>query len=202
MATIAQEIIKIAEEDDLSIIELLSQYDNIDEQFVIQRLLEDPRYKEHEDFSSWAMLSRPSQRLPTYNEWDTLLCLAGRGSGKTRMASEIIHQKAENPNWVMALIGETASEIRDVMVEGPSGLLATAHRSNPCEYQPSKRRVTWLKSGARATTYSGDAPDQLRGPNCHFAWLDELAKFKYPQDVWDNLQMVLRIGKYPQSIIT
>lgn len=150
---------------------------------------------------NWQFWGRPEQQLPDYESWDVLLCLAGRGSGKTRLAAEGVHEWAKEPIHI-ALIGETAAEVRDVMIEGPSGLVATQKAWNPIEYQPSKRRVLWLQSGAWATTYSGDEPGQLRGPNSSRAWCDELAKWKRPQETWDNLQMVLRVTKNPHCIIS
>lgn len=149
--------------------------------------------------SCWAYMARPEQLPPAW-PWDYWLLLGGRGSGKTRPAAELVHTWCQEAIYV-ALIGETAAEVRDVMVEGPSGLLATARKENPCTYYPSKRRVVW-KSGAWGTTFSGDAPDQLRGPNAHNAWVDELAKFKYPQETWDNLELILRAGDTPQAVVS
>jgi len=68
-------------------------------------------------------------------------------------------------------------------------------------YRASQRRIEW-PNGAIATTYSGDKPDQLRGPQHDSAWIDELAKFRYPQDTWDNMEMGLRIGAQPQVVVT
>lgn len=34
------------------------------------------------------------------------------------------------------------------------------------------------------------------------AWVDELAKFKYPEETWDNLEFGLRLGDNPQVICT
>ena len=63
---------------------------------------------------------------------------------------------------------------------------------NQPKYEPSKRRLTW-PNGSIATTYSGDAPEQLRGPQHHHAWCDEICKWKYPEDCWDNLELGLRL---------
>jgi phage terminase large subunit-like protein len=68
-------------------------------------------------------------------------------------------------------------------------------------YQPTKRRVTW-PNGTIATTYSGDAPEQLRGPQHTHAWCDEIAKWRYGQAAWDNLELGLRLGEHPQVIAT
>ena len=68
-------------------------------------------------------------------------------------------------------------------------------------YEPSKRRLTF-PNGSICIIYSGDEPDQLRGPQHQKAWVDELAKFKYPEETWDNLEFGLRLGDNPQVICT
>lgn len=150
----------------------------------------------------WDFWARPDQLLPDRDDIDVFMPLGGRGSGKTKTGAETTHQWARNRKWHLALVGETAAEVRDVMVEGSSGLLATTKPWNPCEYQPSKRRVIWPNTGTWATLYSGDDPDQLRGPNTHKVWVDELAKFRYPQQCWDNIEMLNRMGKHPQIVVT
>lgn len=150
----------------------------------------------------WAFWGRPEQLLPDHDDWDVMFWCAGRGSGKTRPASEAVNMWAENKNRHICIVGETAAEVRDVMVEGPSGILATAKPWNPAKYEPSKRRVIWPQTKAWGTTYSGDSPDQLRGAHSDDAWCDELAKFRYPDDTWDNLEMVLRAGEHPKVIVS
>ncbi|MAK37404.1 MAG: ATP-binding protein, partial [Flavobacteriaceae bacterium] len=107
----------------------------------------------------------------------------------------------ENGKMRIALVGETKADVRDVMVEGESGILATAQRKNRPLYEPSKRRLTW-PNGAIAVCYSGDEPDQLRGPQHDGAWLDELSKYRYAEDTWSNLDLGLRLGENPQVVIT
>lgn len=68
-------------------------------------------------------------------------------------------------------------------------------------YEPSKRRLTW-PNGVIATIFSGDEPGQLRGPQHGSAWVDELAKFKYPDDTWSNLVLGLRLGDDPRVVVT
>ena len=101
----------------------------------------------------------------------------------------------------IALVAETGADARDVMVEGESGLLAVHPRSFRPLYQSSKRRVTW-PNGAIATLYNATEPDQLRGPQHDFAWSDELAKWAYAQETWDQLQFGLRLGVHPRQIVT
>ena len=135
--------------------------------------------------------------------------MAGRGEGKTRRGSETSRMwSTESKNWFGvdpsecrgALVGRTAGEVRDTMIEGESGILAVCPPWNTPKYEPSKRRLTW-PSGAMATTYTADEPDQLRGPQHHWAWGDEVATWKYTE-TYDNLQMGLRLGTHPRQIFT
>jgi phage terminase large subunit-like protein len=150
------------------------------------------------DWPTWA---RPEQLLPGGDWWRNWLILAGRGWGKTRTGGETIRALIDQGYGRIALIGQTAADVRDVIVEGESGILASSPPWARPTYEPSKRRLTW-PSGAIATTYSGDEPDQLRGPQHDAALCDELAKWKYPQDAWDNLQMGLRLGQRPLAAVT
>ena len=101
----------------------------------------------------------------------------------------------------MALVAKTPADARDVMVEGESGLLAIAPPWNRPTWQPSNRRVTW-PNGAIATVYSDEVPGQLRGPQHDSAWCDELAKYRNPQETWDNLMFGLRLGADPRVCVT
>ena len=107
-------------------------------------------------------LARPEQ-LPPAGDWSTWLYMGGRGAGKTRAGSEWVHQQVRDGAKRIALVGATAADCRDVMIEGESGLLATASPMDMPHYEPSRRRLTW-KSGAIASTYSAEEPDRLRGP--------------------------------------
>lgn len=100
----------------------------------------------------------------------------------------------------IALVAATASDARDVMVEGESGILAVSPPWNRPKYEPSKRRITW-PNGATATTYSADEPDRLRGPQQDSAWCDEIAAWRY-EEAWDQLQFGLRIGVRPRVVVT
>jgi phage terminase large subunit-like protein len=126
--------------------------------------------------------------------------MAGRGYGKTRIGAEFV-RKAKNHHGRIALIAETAADVRDVMIEGESGILATSPDWDRPEYLPSKRELRW-KNGSIAKTYSGEEPGQLRGPQHEVAWYDELAKYQYAQDSWDQGQFGLRLGPWPRALVT
>jgi phage terminase large subunit-like protein len=150
----------------------------------------------------WEFWARPDQLPPSGDHWMTWLILAGRGWGKTRTGAETIR------SWVMsgkygriALVGETTADVRGVMVDGESGLLNIGPKDERPEYFPSLRQLKW-PNGAIATTYNATEPDQLRGPQHDAAWCDEIAKWKYIQETWDQLQFGLRLGEHPRQILT
>jgi phage terminase large subunit-like protein len=67
--------------------------------------------------------------------------------------------------------------------------------------------VLRFAGGAEAFAYSAAAPEKLRGPEHHFAWADELAKWPAGRSgkgeaAWDNLMMGLRLGDWPRAIVT
>ena len=101
----------------------------------------------------------------------------------------------------LALIAPTASDARDVLVEGSSGLLSISPAYFRPIYEPSKRRLTW-PNGSRAILFSAEEPDRLRGPQFDFAYCDEFAAWRYLDETYDNLQMGLRLGTHPRQVIT
>lgn len=148
----------------------------------------------------WPLWARAEQ-LPPAGEWYVWLILAGRGWGKTRTGAEWVRWRVSQGARRIALIGQTAADVRDVIVEGESGLLAVHPKHERPKYEPSKRRLTW-PCGAIATTFSGDEPDQLRGPQHDTVWADELAKWRYGAECWSNIEMGLRLGTDPRAIVT
>ena len=159
----------------------------------------------------WSFWARPNQLTPG-GHWSIWLALAGRGFGKTRMGAEWVRDAVTGPTPLsagpyrrIALVGETAADGRGVMVEGESGLLMVHPPAERPNYEPSKRRLTW-PNGAVAITYSAEDPDQLRGPQFDLAWCDEIAKWRHPQQTWDNLMLGLRMngtdGSQPRCVVT
>jgi len=158
---------------------------------------------------AWEMWARPEQRPPDSTDWAIWLYLAGRGAGKTRSAAEWVREKARYTNQGQlrfALVARTAADVRDVIVEGESGIMNVTPPSERPHYEPSKRRLTW-PNGNTATCFTADEPDSLRGPQCHYAWADEIAAWRQTPDAagmtsWDNLRVSARLGPHPQIIAT
>ena len=149
---------------------------------------------------SWSCWRRPKQATPD-GDWRFWLILAGRGFGKTRTGAEFVREQVESGRaGRVALVGATAADVRDTMIEGASGLLSVFPPDRRPLYEPSKRRVTFA-NGAIATAFSADQPDRLRGPNHDLAWADELAAWRY-HDAWDQLVLGLRLGDHPRAVIT
>lgn len=151
-------------------------------------------------FYEWWFHAR-SDQLPPPGDWRAWVILAGRGWGKTRTGAEWVRSEVEaGRRGRLALIGATAADVRDVMVEGESGIMATARPSFRPTYEPSKRRLTW-PNGAMATTYSADEPDRLRGPQHDGGWPDEVAAWRYPETL-DMFLFGLRLGSDPRYVLT
>jgi phage terminase large subunit-like protein len=148
----------------------------------------------------WEFLARPKQ-LPPTGRWSTWNLRAGRGFGKTRTGAEWARMKAENEAGPGALVAPTAADARDVMVTGPSGILAICPPWAMPVYESSKRRVTW-PNGQYCLLFSAEEPDRLRGPQHCWAWCDEIAAWAYPEECWDMLQFGLRQGDNPQALCT
>ncbi len=151
-----------------------------------------------QDWGSWA---HAGQVAPP-GDWRVWLIRAGRGFGKTRAGAEWVAAYArENAKARIALVGDTAGEVRKIMIEGASGLIAVAGATDKIEWRASAGEVTF-GSGAKAYVYSANAPEALRGPEHHIAWCDELAKWRYGDAAWDNLMLGLRIGDRPRALVT
>jgi phage terminase large subunit-like protein len=136
--------------------------------------------------------ARADQWPPPWTEdWLTLLLAGGRGSGKTRTGSELTHRVANHTPRV-ALIAATGPDLRDTMVEGVSGILATSPPGARPEWEPSKKKLTW-PNGCIGQGFSAEEPDRLRGPQFGFAWCDEPAHWPLVAQVWDNTLLGLRV---------
>jgi phage terminase large subunit-like protein len=170
----------------------------------------------------WDWLARPSQKLDVHPvdygpTWELAAMLAGRGWGKTQSGSEWIRQVDER--WYnlgrdpgqdlrVALLGRTAADVRDTLINGRSGLLNIYPPSlqDKVEWISSQRRVN-LPNGGFCLCFSADEPDQLRGPQFHISWGDEVAAYKQVRgeeelDAWTNLRIATRLGNTPQVLAT
>jgi phage terminase large subunit-like protein len=141
----------------------------------------------------WRLWARPEQ-IPPSGAWFVWFILAGRGWGKTRTAAEFVREEVDaGRRGAWAFVSKDPGDAREVMIEGRSGILNVYPEGHPNRprYVQTKRLIEW-PNGARATVYSAEDPEALRGPEFDGGWADELAAWKYPRDTWDNLVLATR----------
>jgi predicted phage terminase large subunit-like protein len=155
------------------------------------------------DWKTWA---RKNQITPE-GEWSIWLILAGRGWGKSRCGAEDVAAFGRvTPGARVALVAATFADGRDTMVEGESGLLSILHAE---ELKGGSVDKAWhrslgelvLSNRTKYKIYSAEKPNQLRGPQHHRAWCDELAAWK-DAEAFDMLMLGLRMGRDPRCVIT
>ena len=195
----------------LSLQEYLGRLPLQEQEEVVARLDENKRREMIQ--RPWWFIGRPEQQEPD-SDWTVWLILAGRGWGKTRTGAEwLIDQVINNPKapdgapteW--AIIGETFGDTRVMCVEGPSGILRVLERrglKNGTDF--SYNRSSWqigLAQGQKIHMFGADNPDAGRGYNLSGVWADEIAKWRYSYESWnEGIAPALRIGKKPRAVIT
>ena len=160
----------------------------------------------------WLAWARPDQLPPDVSQtglpWTVWMVLGGRGAGKTRTGAEWVRGMAlgrppfsDKPVERIALVGETQNDVREVMIEGVSGLLSVHRADERPLWQPARRRLEG-PNGAVAYAYSAEDPESLRGPQFGAAWLDEVGKWRLAEETFDMLQFGLRLGDQPRQTVT
>ncbi|NYT42473.1 DNA-packaging protein [Sphingomonas sp. R-74633] len=164
------------------------------------RELSKPQQREYVE--RWWQWAHKGQFEPK-GDWRIWLIRAGRGFGKTRAGAEWVHARARaNPDARIALVGGNEADVQHVMIEGAGGLLAAAREDEKLVWHRSTGELIF-PSGAQAHVYSAGAPEGLRGPEHHFAWCDELAKWgQRGEAAWDNMMLGMRLGEAPRIVVT
>jgi phage terminase large subunit-like protein len=149
-------------------------------------------------YYDWQFWARDKQRLPE-QPFFVWLILAGRGFGKTRTGAETVRYWIKD-NAYVNLVGATADDARDIMIEGESGILAICPKDERPDYVSSKRRLEW-PNGAISLIFTADEPERLRGKQHYKIWADELGAWRYPE-AWEQTMFGLRLGTNPQGVVT
>lgn len=157
--------------------------------------------------NDWPIWARLKQR-PPFTNWRTWLMLGGRGAGKTRTGAEWLKGVAlADPHYPgssggrVALVGTSFDDMRDVMVEGESGLLAIHKTSERPQWISSRKELIW-DNGTVGKLFSSVNPEGLRGNQFGAVWVDEICKWQNLQLTWDMLQFCLRLGDNPRQVVT
>jgi predicted phage terminase large subunit-like protein len=149
--------------------------------------------------------ARPEQQLPPADvSWKVWLLMAGRGWGKTRTGAEATAEAAVcHRDWQLGLGAATLDEARDVCIEGHGGLLEILDRRDiPHKWNRSLFELQFLETGSKLSCFSGEDAESWRGPNFHWVWCDELAKWAQAAAAWDVLYAAVRAGETPRIIVT
>lgn len=151
--------------------------------------------------SEWAFWAHEAQ-IPPDDDWRVWLFMGGRGAGKTRAGAEWVREQVfRHGKKRIALVGPTLNDVREVMIEGPSGLRNVGPWIDRPKYSVSRRRLTW-PNGAEAFAFSSEDPDSLRGPQFDAAWCDEIGAWSHDIATWDMLMFGLRLGDDPRVAAT
>jgi len=157
---------------------------------------------------NWSFNARPKQLPPpgNYSKW---LLLAGRGFGKTitganYVISEVEKAKQQGKTLTIGLIGANNKEIERVMVNGKkAGILSQCdpRKEVPVWVSGQVMQLRW-KNGTVAYGCTGEKPDSLKGLEFDLVWIDELAKFQYLDEIWNELLITAGRASEPKIIIT
>jgi phage terminase large subunit-like protein len=155
------------------------------------------------DWSFWARDEQlvPPPREDRFNDWIYWLYLAGRGAGKTRTGAETVRQWIKDGFTYVNLIGATAEDVRSIMIDGDSGIMAACPPNERPRYLANQRTLKW-PNGAVSLIFSAEEPDRLRGKQHMKLWCDEVAAWRYGQAAWDDAMFGLRLGRKPQVVVT
>lgn len=149
--------------------------------------------------NDWLAWAREEQVSPP-GDWRVWVFLGGRGAGKTRAGAEWISARArKSRSGRVALVGPTLHDVREVMIEGHSGV-RSLDGQRPT-FESSRRRLVW-PNGAQAYCFSAEDPESLRGPQFEAAWADELCFWAYPDETLGALEHGLRLGARPRMMVT
>ena len=141
----------------------------------------------------WRRTARPEQLAVAESTTPYTVLLAGRGMGKTWVASNTIAEWASREPGYYAVVAPTFGDCRALCVEGPSGLLK-ALGDDLLRYDKSKFELH-LRNGSVFIMASDEAPARLRGPNFTGTWCDEIGSFKRIKETWDEgVEFSTRIG--------
>lgn len=147
----------------------------------------------------WDVKAREKQLAPD-GDWRYWMIMAGRGFGKSLALTQWAHAQAQAmPGSAGVMVAATAADVRDVLLQGESGILTQTPEDETPHYSPTHATLTW-KNGSRALLRSADEPDRLRGLNSYWAICDEVAAWRRP-DALNQILLGLRLGDHPRMAL-
>lgn len=141
------------------------------------------------DDSLWL---RPNQMFHQYPE-SIVFFMGGRGTGKGHAGSRWVRKMVEEYGARnIGIIGQTAFDVKNVMIHGPAGILSAFPPKDRPDFSPANRTITF-KNGAKAFSFSAQDGDKLRGNNFDALWCDEICTWK-DDDAFNQAMLALRSG--------
>lgn len=151
----------------------------------------------------WLSEARPKQIIDFSKlTYDTVFIHAGRGFGKTRALNEWISwELCDLPGSFGHFIGPTHNDVRYVAFEGESGIL---QKVPECliKYYNKTDSIIEFYNGSILRGFSAEEPERLRGPQCHFLALDEVAAWIDDVAAYEQAKFGHRLGKRTTCVIT
>jgi phage terminase large subunit-like protein len=144
--------------------------------------------------STWRDYARPEQIPP--DDWRTWYVRGGRGSGKTWTGGNTLAEMAQTDPGEYGVVAPTDSAVRDVCIEGPSGLIH-ALGTNLAEIKRGASRLvaSYNQSSAILRLRNGsviyadgadDGAPTIQGKNLRGLWADEVGLWRKWQQAWEE----------------
>lgn len=141
----------------------------------------------------WA---RPKQ-VPPPGPWQSWGFLGGRGFGKTISVASFVNDEVEAGRApLVALLAQDEQSAIDLQVNGPSGLIATAHPSVRPEWQATARQLLW-PNGSVAYVRTPEVPGKIRGLEYYLSWICEVQSWPAAtrEEAYANVVLSTRLGQ-------
>jgi phage terminase large subunit-like protein len=146
------------------------------------------------EHGSWRALARPAQTPP--DDWRTWYVRGGRGSGKTWTGGNTLAEMALETPGEYGVVAPTDSAVRDVCIEGPSGLIhALGTTLAEIKRGASRLVVSYNQSSAILRLRNGsviyadgadDGAPTIQGKNLRGLWADEVGLWRKWQQAWEE----------------
>lgn len=152
----------------------------------------------------WDLWARPSQLIPFdfSKKWSTFCLCMGRSWGKSRVSSEWCRRIAETrPGVRIGIIGPTNSDVVKTMITGNSGIMSICPPWNMPVWNQNHQKIEWANKSI-VQYFSGEKCDRLRGPQFHYAWIDEFTSVSNVENLFDMLSFCLRLGEDNRTLIS
>ncbi len=161
------------------------------------------------ELATWRDLAR-SEQLPPTGAWRTWYVRGGRGSGKTWTGGNTLAEMALQEPGDYGVVAPTDAAVRDVCIEGPSGLIR-ALGTNLAEIKrgASRNVLSYNQTMAQIRLRNGsiiygdgadDGAPTIQGKNLRGMWADEVGLWRKWQQAWEeSIRYAVRLS--PARII-